>query len=180
MILFLKITGSTSTLNGTTKYPRKSKHLYHHWHRSVSDMRNVAKILSIVSARCESTSACSLCADFSSNVASVDAIPCILVSALQTYHRLTVDVTHFLASTNPRLSRNSTFCNLQDIDSEHDEERPLTTVSIICLIPHCSRITRYPSFISQDFFHFSRDNLNMKKDLNFHGEFFKNSKFCTY
>jgi hypothetical protein len=96
-------------------------------------MRNVAKILSIVSARCESTSACSLCADFSSNVASVDAIPCILVSALQTYHRLTVDVTHFLASTNPRLSRNSTFCNLQDIDSEQDEERPLTTVSIICL-----------------------------------------------
>jgi hypothetical protein len=96
-------------------------------------MRNVAKILSIVSARCESTSACSLCADFSSNVASVDAIPCILVSALQTYHRLTVDVTHFLASTNPRLSRNSTFCNLQDIDSEQDEERPLTTVSTICL-----------------------------------------------
>ena len=130
---FFKISGSTSTLNGTTKYPRKSKHLYHHWHRSVSDMRNVAKILSIVSARCESTSACSLCADFSSNVASVDAIPCILVSALQTYHRLTVDVTHFLASTNPRLSRNSTFCNLQDIDSEQDEERPLTTVSIICL-----------------------------------------------
>ena len=133
MIHLFEITGSTSTLNGTTKYPRKSKHLYHHWHRSVSDMRNVAKILSIVSARCESTSACSLCADFSSNVASVDAIPCILVSALQTYHRLTVDVTHFLASTNPRLSRNSTFCNLQDIDSEQDEERPLTTVSIICL-----------------------------------------------
>ena len=70
----------------------------------------------------------------SSNVASVDAIPCILVSALQTYHRLTVDVTHFLASTNPRLSRNSTFCNLQDIDTE-DEERPLpTTVSSRYLI----------------------------------------------
>ena len=99
-------------------------------------MRNVAKILSIVSSRCESTSACSLCADFSSNVASVDAIPCILVSALQTYHRLTVDVTHFLASTNPRLSRNSTFCNLQDIDTE-DEERPLpTTVSSILFFLH--------------------------------------------
>ena len=97
-------------------------------------MRNVAKILSIVSARCESSNACSLCADFSSNVASVDAIPCILVSALQTYHRLTVDVTHFLASTNPRLSRNSTFCNLQDIDSTtEDEERPLPTVSLLSL-----------------------------------------------
>ena len=41
---------------------------------------------------------------------------------------------------------------------------------------HCSRITRYPSFISQDFFHFSSfihdgDNLNMYKYLNIHGEF---------
>ena len=112
-------------------------------------MRNVAKILSIVSARCESTSACSLCADFSSNVASVDAIPCILVSALQTYHRLTVDVTHFLASTNPRLSRNSTFCNLQDIDSEQDEERPLTTVSLICLhSSYIHKVFSLHSFVS--------------------------------
>ena len=35
---------------------------------------------------------------------------------------------------------------------------------------HCSRITRYPSFISQDFFHFSTfihdgDNLNMSENL---------------
>ena len=50
---------------------------------------------------------------------------------------------------------------------------------------HCSRITCYRSFISQDFFHFSsfihnRDNLNLWKKLNFHGELLKNSKFCTY
>ena len=32
---------------------------------------------------------------------------------------------------------------------------------------HCSRITRYPSFIAQDFFHFST-------------QFLKNSKFCKY
>ena len=50
---------------------------------------------------------------------------------------------------------------------------------------HCSRITCYRSFISQDFFHFSsfihnRNNLNLWGNLNFHGEFLKNSKFCTY
>ena len=44
--------------------------------------------------------------------------------------------------------------------------------------PHCSRIARYPSFFSQDFFHFSSyihngDNLNMYKNLNFHLEFLK-------
>lgn len=130
MRFFLSFTGSTSTLNGNTgKYPRKSKHLYHHWHRSVSDMRNVAKILSLVSTRCESNSQCSLCADFVANVTAVDAIPCILVAALQTYHRLTVDVTHFLASTNPSLSRNSTYRNLQDIDLENEDTQEVTVIS---------------------------------------------------
>jgi hypothetical protein len=93
------LAGSMSTLSGNSKQPRKMRHLWHHWHRSVSDMRNVAKILNIVSCRCENTSNCTLCADFNANVAAVDAIPCLLVTALQIYHRLTVDVAHFLASS---------------------------------------------------------------------------------
>ena len=49
----------------------------------------------------------------------------------------------------------------------------------------CSRITSNPNFITQDFFHFSSfihngDNLNISKNLNFHREFLKNSKFCTF
>ena len=49
------------------------------------------------------------------------------------------------------------------------------------LNPHCSRITRYPSFISQDFFHFSSfinngDNLNMYENLRFHREFFEKTQ----
>jgi hypothetical protein len=50
-------------------------------------------------------------------------------------------------------------------------------------ISYCSRITRYPSFIAQDFFHFSTlihngHNLNMKENLMFHGEFLKKVKIC--
>ena len=89
-------------------------------------MRNVAKILSMVSARCENTSNCSLCSDYVSNISAVDAIPCILVSALQTYHRLTVDVNHFLASTNPQISRNLTYANLQNLDMEEQEVTVIT------------------------------------------------------
>lgn len=63
-------------------------------------MRNVAKILGMVSSRCEASINCTLCADYNVNVGAVDAIPCLLVTALQTYHRLTVDVAHFLASSN--------------------------------------------------------------------------------
>ena len=85
-------------------------------------MRNVAKILAIVSSKCEHSSGCHLCSDYNSNVAAVDAIPCILVSALQTYHRLTVDVNHFLASANTNqashLSKNQTFSNLSGIEQE--------------------------------------------------------------
>ena len=84
-------------------------------------MRNVAKILAIVSSKCEHSSGCHLCSDYNSNVAAVDAIPCILVSALQTYHRLTVDVNHFLAASSNQashLSKNPTFSNLSGIEQE--------------------------------------------------------------
>lgn len=114
------LSGSTCTLNGT-QIPKKSRNLYHHWHRSIADMRNVAKILAIVSSKCEHSSGCHLCSDYNSNVAAVDAIPCILVSALQTYHRLTVDVNHFLAASSNQashLSKNPTFSNLSGIEQE--------------------------------------------------------------
>ena len=117
---FFRFTGSTCTLNGT-QIPKKSRNLYHHWHRSIADMRNVAKILAIVSSKCEHSSGCHLCSDYNSNVAAVDAIPCILVSALQTYHRLTVDVNHFLAASSNQashLSKNPTFSNLSGIEQE--------------------------------------------------------------
>lgn len=142
-------TGSTSTLNGTTKYPRKSRHLYYHWHRSVSDMRNVAKILSIVSARCESTTQCSLCSDFCNNVSAVDAIPCILVSALQTYHRLTVDVTHFLASTHPKLARNSTYANLQNIDDPDKDCGDLEPQEVTVINGKDGHVTQHKSALFQ-------------------------------
>ena len=101
LIVLFFITGSTSTLAGITgKASKRSQYLWRHWHRSVSDLRNVAKILSIVSSRCENVNSCSLCADYNaSNAAAIDAIPCLLVTALQVYHRLTVDVAHFLSST---------------------------------------------------------------------------------
>ena len=81
----------------------------------------MAKILAIVSSKCEHSSGCHLCSDYNSNVAAVDAIPCILVSALQTYHRLTVDVNHFLAASSNQashLSKNPTFSNLSGIEQE--------------------------------------------------------------
>ena len=81
----------------------------------------MAKILAIVSSKCEHSSGCHLCSDYNSNVAAVDAIPCILVSALQTYHRLTVDVNHFLAASSNQashLSKNPSFSNLSGIEQE--------------------------------------------------------------
>ena len=49
----------------------------------------------------------------------------------------------------------------------------------------CSRTNGNPNFIAQEFFHFSSfihngDNLNIWENLNFHREFLKKSKFCTY
>ena len=59
------------------------------------------------------------------------------------------------------------------------------TLNGLTYIAHCSRITRYPSFIAQDFFHFSTlihngDNLNMYENLRFHGEFLRKLKKCRY
>lgn len=112
------IAGSTCTLNNGTKYHGRSRRLYYHWHRSVSDMRNVAKILNTISSRCETNTQCSLCSDFNANPEAVDAIPCLLVAALQTYHRLTVDVSHFLATSQSYVSRNTTCMNLKDLDPQ--------------------------------------------------------------
>ena len=113
------IIGSTCTLNnGSKQFHGRSRRLYYHWHRSVSDMRNVSKILNTISSRCENTTQCSLCSDFNTSPEAVDAIPCLLVAALQTYHRLTIDVSHFLATTNPYVTRNPTLANLRDLDAQ--------------------------------------------------------------
>ena len=126
-------------------------------------MRNVAKILAIVSSKCEHSSGCHLCSDYNSNVAAVDAIPCILVSALQTYHRLTVDVNHFLAASSNQashLSKNPTFSNLSGIEQE---VRVITSSKYSytvfenhrkSLIQHCER--------SELFLHFKRTKVNWK------------------
>ena len=60
--------------------------------------------------------------DFNVNPEAVDSIPCLLVSALQTYHRLTVDVSHFLATTtvtnsnvSTNVSRHTSSLNLKDL-----------------------------------------------------------------
>ena len=61
----------------------------------------------------------------------------------------------------------------------------ITNYIIYMTISHCSRITCYPSFIAQDFYHFSTlihngDNLNMYGNLRFHGEFLRKLKNCRY
>ena len=60
--------------------------------------------------------------DFNANPEAVDSIPCLLVSALQTYHRLTVDVSHFLTTTtvttsnvSTNVSRHTSSLNLKDL-----------------------------------------------------------------
>ena len=50
---------------------------------------------------------------------------------------------------------------------------------------HCSRVTRYNSFISQDLFHFPMlihdgDTLNSPLNLKINGRILKNSNFFTY
>ena len=56
---------------------------------------------------------------------------------------------------------------------------------LIRLSPHCSRVTRYNSFISQDLFHFPMlihdgDTLNSPLNLKINGRILKNSNFFTY
>ena len=70
-------------------------------------------------------------------------------------------------------------------DYEQDYEELRLGSSVYVSGAHCSRVTRYNSFISQDLFHFPMlihdgDTLNSPLNLKINGRILKNSNFFTY